>query len=69
MARVLISLKDGFLERVDKVAELEQRSRSELFREALRRYITQYEHDNPTRPVVRDGADNLSDIENAGESF
>jgi metal-responsive CopG/Arc/MetJ family transcriptional regulator len=39
MARVLISMKDEFLEQVDQVAKLEQRSRSELIREALRAYI------------------------------
>lgn len=39
MARVLISMKDEFLEQVDAVARGEQRSRSELIREALRAYI------------------------------
>ncbi|WMU93405.1 nickel-responsive regulator [Microcystis phage MaAM05] len=39
MARVLISMKDEFLRRIDEVAEKEQRSRSELIREALRTYI------------------------------
>lgn len=39
MARVLISMKDEFLKRIDEVAEREQRSRSELIREALRVYI------------------------------
>ena len=32
MARVLISMKEEFLKRVDEVAEREQRSRSELIR-------------------------------------
>lgn len=41
MARVLISMKDDFLKRIDEVAEAEQRSRSELIREALRQYIRQ----------------------------
>ncbi len=39
MARVLISMKDDFLKKIDEVAETEQRSRSELIREALRQYI------------------------------
>lgn len=39
MARVLISMKDDFLKKIDEVAESEQRSRSELIREALRQYI------------------------------
>ena len=40
MARVLISMPEGFLDKIDEVAEKESRSRSELIREALRSYIT-----------------------------
>ena len=40
MARVLISMPEGFLGKIDQVAEQESRSRSELIREALRTYIT-----------------------------
>lgn len=39
MARVLISMKEEFLRMIDEVAETEQRSRSELIREALRQYM------------------------------
>ena len=39
MARVLISMSNDFLSRVDNVATSEQRTRSELIREALRVYI------------------------------
>ena len=39
MARILISMPDDFLSRVDNVAGSEQRTRSELIREALRTYI------------------------------
>ena len=39
MARVLISMDDGFLELVDDLANKEHRSRSELIREALRNYM------------------------------
>ena len=39
MARVLISMSNDFLSRVDDVASSEQRTRSELIREALRVYI------------------------------
>ena len=39
MAKVLISLPDKFLTEVDELAENEQRTRSELIREALRTYI------------------------------
>lgn len=39
MARVLISMPEEFLTKIDKVADDEQRTRSELIREALRTYI------------------------------
>lgn len=39
MARVLISMPDDFLSMIDDIADTEQRSRSELIREALRTYI------------------------------
>ena len=39
MARVLISMPEEFLSRIDQVAEGENRTRSELIREALRTYI------------------------------
>lgn len=39
MARVLISMPEKFLGEIDKVADGENRSRSELIREALRNYI------------------------------
>lgn len=39
MAKVLISMPNEFLERIDSVANNEQRTRSELIREALRSYI------------------------------
>lgn len=39
MARILISMKDNFLKSIDELAQSEQRTRSELIREALRIYI------------------------------
>ena len=39
MARVLISMPEEFLNKIDGAAEGENRSRSELIREALRTYI------------------------------
>ncbi|MBO7673295.1 ribbon-helix-helix protein, CopG family [bacterium] len=39
MARVLISMPERFLDEIDEVAENENRSRSELIREALRTYM------------------------------
>ena len=45
MARVLISMPEKFLNEIDNVAENENRSRSELIREALRTYM----HKNQVR--------------------
>lgn len=42
-ARVLISLPDQFLDEIDVVAKEEHRTRSELIREALRKYILSME--------------------------
>ena len=39
MARVLISMPEKFLDEIDSVAGAENRSRSELIREALRTYM------------------------------
>lgn len=39
MAKVLISMPDEFLNRIDNFAAIEQRTRSELIREALRTYL------------------------------
>ena len=41
MAKVLVNFQDEFLKEVDKIAELEHRTRSSLIREALRRYLSQ----------------------------
>ena len=39
MAKILISMSENFLKTVDELADIEQRTRSELIREALRNYI------------------------------
>ena len=39
MARVLISMPEKFLDEIDSVADAENRTRSELIREALRVYM------------------------------
>lgn len=39
MVRILVSMPDDFLKSVDKLADNERRTRSELVREALRSYI------------------------------
>lgn len=51
MARILISMPDEFLDRVDGLASNEQRTRSELVREALRNYIKRSRIGNPQRAV------------------
>lgn len=55
MARVLISMPEEFLSKIDEVADGENRSRSELIREALRTYI----HKQKVR-------ENTTAIKNAG---
>ena len=55
MARVLISMPESFLGKIDEVADLESRSRSELIREALRTYMY--------RNQVRDGKKAVSNAE------
>lgn len=49
--KVMVSFPDGFLEAVDALAQAEQRSRSELVREALRHYMAARE--GATRPIDR----------------
>ncbi len=39
MAKVLLSIPDKFLDKIDEFAQSEQRTRSELIREALRTYM------------------------------
>ena len=39
MAKVLVTMPDEFLNRVDGLADTEHRTRSELLREALRNYM------------------------------
>ncbi len=46
MAKVLVNFQDEFLQEIDKVAELEHRTRSSLIREALRRYLSQYKNES-----------------------
>jgi Arc/MetJ-type ribon-helix-helix transcriptional regulator len=49
MAKTMISIPDEFLSLVDEIAAAEQRSRSELIREALREYIRKGH--GPERPI------------------
>lgn len=51
MARILVSMPDDFLSRVDGLAESEQRTRSELVREALRSYLKRSRISNPQKAI------------------
>ena len=55
MARVLISMPEKFLDEIDSVANNENRTRSELIREALRTYMN--------RSQVRNSAKSVSNAE------
>ena len=39
MAKILVTMPDEFLHKIDGIASFEQRTRSELIREALRTYM------------------------------
>ena len=51
MARILVSMPDEFLNKVDGLAEEEQRTRSELVREALRTYLKRSRIANPKKAI------------------
>lgn len=51
MARILVSMPDEFLNKVDELADGEQRTRSELVREALRTYIKRSKIANPQKAI------------------
>lgn len=51
MARILVSMPDDFLDKVDGLANDEQRTRSELVREALRGYIKRARIANPQKAI------------------
>lgn len=51
MARVLISMPERFLDEIDELAGNENRTRSELIREALRTYM----YRNQVRNIKRAG--------------
>ena len=51
MARVLISMPEKFLDEIDSVANNENRTRSELIREALRTYMYRNQLRNSKKSV------------------
>jgi metal-responsive CopG/Arc/MetJ family transcriptional regulator len=50
--KVLVALPPGLLEQIDFVAQIEHRSRSDLIREALRRYIEGFKKTQSPRMTV-----------------
>ncbi len=52
MARVLISMPEKFLDEIDLVADSENRTRSELIREALRTYMYRSQVRNGKKAVA-----------------
>lgn len=50
--KVLVALPPGLLEQIDFVAQVEHRNRSDLIREALRRYIEQFKRSQTARMTV-----------------
>lgn len=49
MAKILVTMPDDFLHRIDGVASSEQRTRSELIREALHTYMRRTGISNPQK--------------------
>lgn len=60
MAKILVTMPDEFLNRIDGVASVEQRSRSELIREALRTYMKRSGIKNSQKAI--DNANKLEEL-------
>ena len=60
MARVLISMPERFLNEIDEIAGNENRTRSELIREALRTYM--YRNQLRNTPRAARNAEVLEDL-------
>jgi metal-responsive CopG/Arc/MetJ family transcriptional regulator len=50
--KVLVALPPGLLEQIDVVAQVEHRTRSDLIREALRRYIESFRRTHAPRMTM-----------------
>ena len=51
MARFMVSMPEELLKKLDRLAKQEHRSRSELLREAARRYLSEPEKPSGRRPT------------------
>jgi len=58
--KVLIALPPGLLEQVDFVAQVEHRNRSDLIREALRRYLDEFKRKQSTPNLGKSKAEELT---------
>jgi CopG family transcriptional regulator / antitoxin EndoAI len=56
--KVLVALPPGLLEQVDFVAQAEQRNRSDLIRESLRRYIQEFNRRQQSMHMLKTDAQN-----------
>jgi metal-responsive CopG/Arc/MetJ family transcriptional regulator len=50
--KILIAIPSPMLERMDEIAQAEHRTRSDLVREAIRRYIENFTRNHPVRPPI-----------------
>lgn len=50
--KILVALPAGLLEQIDFVAQAEHRTRSDLIREALRRYTEAFRRTQPPRMTI-----------------
>lgn len=61
--RIIISLPEDFLEEIDDIATQEHRSRSELIREATRRYLAEVRKERPIdNPKIRKAFKSLDEL-------
>jgi len=68
--KVLVALPQGLLEQIDFVANVEHRSRSDLIREALRRYIENFKRaQTPRMSVSTVGTQKVALISDTEESL
>lgn len=58
--KVLVALPPGLLEQIDYVAQVEHRTRSDLIREALRRYIESFKRTQGRAPFVTQGSSKVA---------
>ncbi len=68
MPKVLVALPSGLLEEIDEVALAEHRNRSDLIREALRRYIENFKR-NQNNAAGNNNHNNKQNLVNSEKSL